>query len=156
MIYALVALSSEESATKAYYEISQSTDTQEFSSIHPSETLSSDRVAHRGKNNHIHHLPPRSPSAHMTVNQIDKKLSKVEELTLQLTRSLRRPSSRTLRLIDKALSYLLPFESPLASVTSPSEKKDLLNLLNTHRQLLSPYIDTDRIESHILHLHTPY
>ncbi|MDE6637327.1 MAG: hypothetical protein K2K32_03715, partial [Muribaculaceae bacterium] len=92
----------------------------------------------------------------MTVNQIDKKLSKVEELTLQLTRSLRRPSSRTLRLIDKALSYLLPFESPLASVTSPSEKKDLLNLLNTHRQLLSPYIDTDRIESHILHLHTPY
>ena len=151
-----MALSSEESATKAYYEIPQSTDTQEFSSIHPSETLSSDRVAHRGKNNHIHHLPPRSPSAHMTVNQIDKKLSKVEELTLQLTRSLRRPSSRTLRLIDKALSYLHPFESPRASVTSPSEKKDLLNLLNTHRQLLSPYIDTDRIESHILHLHTPY
>ncbi|MDE6696182.1 MAG: hypothetical protein K2K25_04830 [Muribaculaceae bacterium] len=145
----LVALSSEESATKAYYEISQSTDTQELSSIHPSETLSSDRVASRGKNNHIHPSLPRSPSAHMTVNQIDKKLSKVEELTLQLTRSLRRPSSRTLRLIDKALSYLLPFESPRASVTSVAEKQELLTLLNTHRLSLSPYLDLDRIESNL-------
>ncbi len=70
----------------------------------------------------------------------------IAKLTDDLKRSLKRPSSRTLRLIDKALSYLTPFESSLARVTSASEKKDLLDLLNIHRMVLTPYIDTDRIE----------
>ncbi len=61
----------------------------------------------------------------MNISKIDTSVSKVAELTAQLSRSLKRPSSRTLRLIDKALSYLTPFESPKASVTSATEKKDL-------------------------------
>ncbi len=86
--------------------------------------------------------------------QLDSSLlvlnpSAIAKLTDDLKRSLKRPSSRTLRLIDKALSYLTPFESSLARVTSASEKKDLLDLLNIHRMVLTPYIDTDRIECNL-------
>ena len=91
-----------------------------------------------------------------TAKPILREAPILKELSSQLSESLRHPTRKTLSLINKALSYLTPFESPKATVTSPSEKRDLLNLLTTHRQLLSPYIDTDRIESHILHLHTPY
>ncbi len=72
--------------------------------------------------------------------------SAIAKLSSELTASLRKPSRRTLTLIDKALSYLTPFESPKATVTSASEKKDLLDLLKAHQLVLSPYIDTDRIE----------
>ncbi len=82
----------------------------------------------------------------MNISKIDTSVSKVAELSAQLSRSLKRPNSRTLRLIDRALSYLTPFESPKASVTSLSEKKDLLDLLNIHRMVLTPYLDTARIE----------
>ncbi len=82
-------------------------------------------------------------------------MSKVSELTAQLTRSLRSPTSRTLRLLDRALSYLTPFESPKATVTSPSERQDLLTLLNIHRDLLTPYLDTDRIESNLIRIKNP-
>ncbi len=82
----------------------------------------------------------------MNISKIDTSVSKVAELSAQLSRSLKKPSSRTLALIDKALSYLTPFESSLARVTSASEKKDLLDLLKAHQLVLSPYIDTDRIE----------
>ncbi len=89
--------------------------------------------------------------------QLDSSLlvlnpSAIAKLTDDLKRSLKRPSSRTLRLIDKALSYLTPFESSLSRVTSASEKKDLLDLLNIHRMVLTPYIDTDRIERNLRHL----
>lgn len=91
------------------------------------------------------------------MTQLDSSLlvlnpSAIAKLTDDLKRSLKRPSSRTLRLIDKALSYLTPFESPKASVTSTSEKKDLLDLLNIHRMILTPYIDTDLIERNLRHL----
>lgn len=76
-------------------------------------------------------------------------MSKVEELSCELTRSLKRPSRRTLRLLDRALSYLTPFESPRARTTSPSERRDLLALLTTHRLPLSPYLDVDRIERNL-------
>ena len=66
-----------------------------------------------------------------------------------LKRSLRRPSSRTLRLLERALKLLTPFESPRASVASNSEKQDLLELINVHRIVLCPYIDVDRIESNL-------
>ncbi len=82
----------------------------------------------------------------MTISKIDTSVSKVAELTAQLSRSLNKPNRRTLSLIDKALSYLTPFESPQAGVASPSEKQDLLDLLRAHRLVLTPYIDTDRIE----------
>ncbi len=82
----------------------------------------------------------------MTISKIDTSVSKVAELTAQLSRSLKRPNRRTLALIDKALSYLTPFESPRAQTASPSEKQDLLSLLAAHRMVLTPYIDTDRIE----------
>ncbi len=85
----------------------------------------------------------------MNISKIDTSVSKVAELSAQLSRSLKRPSSRTLALIDKALSYLTPFESPKASVTSASEKKDLLALLNAHQLVLSPYLDTARIERNL-------
>ncbi len=85
----------------------------------------------------------------MNISEIDTSVSKVAELSAQLSRSLKRPSSRTLALIDKALSYLTPFESPKASVTSASEKKDLLALLNAHQLVLSPYLDTARIERNL-------
>ncbi len=89
--------------------------------------------------------------------QLDSSLlvlnhSAIAKLTDDLKRSLKRPSSRTLQLIDKALSYLTPFESSLARVTSASEKKDLLDLLKVHQLVLSPYIDTDRIERNLRHI----
>ena len=73
----------------------------------------------------------------------------VEALTYELTKSLRKPTSRTLTLINKALSYLTPFESPKASPASPTERTELLAMISTHRWTLSPYIDLDRIESHL-------
>ncbi len=82
----------------------------------------------------------------MTISKIDTSVSKVAELTAQLSHSLKRPNRRTLSLIDKALSYLTPFESPRAQAASSSEKQDLLSLLAAHRMVLTPYIDTDRIE----------
>lgn len=78
-----------------------------------------------------------------------REASMLNKLTADLTRSLRRPTRRTLTLIDKALAYLTPFESSKASVTSPAERHDLLDLLTTHRMVLAPYIDADRIESHL-------
>ena len=70
----------------------------------------------------------------------------VGELTRQLSVSMRRPGRKTLALIDRALSWLRPFESGKAMVSSPYEKRELLELLDTHRMLLSPYLDTDRVE----------
>ncbi len=79
-------------------------------------------------------------------------MSPISTLTTQLSASLKRPGSRTLSLLDRALSYLTPFESKQAAVNSPAERTDLLDLLNTHRLLLTPYLDTDRIESHLKHM----
>ncbi len=81
--------------------------------------------------------------------QYSSHQSLVAKLTEDLTRSLRRPGRKTLALIDKALSYLTPFESAKASVVSVSEKQELLELLNAHRLCLSPYLDLDRIESNL-------
>ena len=75
----------------------------------------------------------------------------IQELTSQLTASLKHPGRKTLTLIDRALAYLTPFESSRATVTSTAERTDLLQLLNVHRMILSPYIDTDRIETHLRH-----
>ena len=69
----------------------------------------------------------------------------ITALTGQLTVSLRRPTRKTLSLIDKALAYLTPFESARAQTTSPTERQELLELLNAHRMVLSPYIDTDLV-----------
>ncbi|MDE6561469.1 MAG: hypothetical protein K2K75_08825 [Muribaculaceae bacterium] len=77
---------------------------------------------------------------------IDTSVSKVADLTSQLAQSLKRPSNRTLTLIDRALSYLTPFESPKATVASPTERRDLLALLDSHRMTLTPYLDVERIE----------
>ncbi|MDE6522889.1 MAG: hypothetical protein K2L17_08735 [Muribaculaceae bacterium] len=85
----------------------------------------------------------------MNISKIDTSVSKVADLTSQLSHSIKRPSRRTLRLIDRALSYLTPFESPRASVTSHAERQDLLTLLRTHRDLLSPYLNTLLIESNL-------
>ncbi len=76
-------------------------------------------------------------------------MTSISKLSADLSASLRRPSSRTLRLLDRALSYLTPFESPLARTASPSERRDLLALLATHRAPLSPYLDLDRIERNL-------
>ena len=76
-------------------------------------------------------------------------ISSISDLTNQLTVSMRKPSRRTLTLINKALSYLTPFESPRAAVSSYAEKTDLLELLNEHRNALSPYLDLDRIERNL-------
>ncbi len=73
-------------------------------------------------------------------------MSPISTLTLQLSASLKRPGRKTLSLIDKALSYLLPFESVKAQPSSAYEKHELLELLHTHRLLLSPYLDTARVE----------
>ena len=73
----------------------------------------------------------------------------IANLCDDLTRSLRHPCGKTLRLLDRALKLLIPFESPKAAVTSAAERQDLLTLLRTHRLSLSPYIDTDRIESNL-------
>lgn len=62
---------------------------------------------------------------------------------------MRKPTRRTLTLINKALDYLLPFESPKASVASSAERTDLLTLLTVHRMILCPYIDVDKIESNL-------
>ena len=78
-------------------------------------------------------------------------MSKVSTLTADLSLSLRKPGRRTLSLIDKALSYLTPFESTLASPSSQSERLDLLDLLRTHRLILTPYLDTTRIEHNLSH-----
>ena len=77
------------------------------------------------------------------------RLSEIARLCSELNLALRRPGRKTLTLIDKALSYLTPFESPKAKVTSLSERHDLLELLISHRMVLTPYIDVDRIESNL-------
>ncbi|MDE7347564.1 MAG: hypothetical protein K2N48_12610 [Muribaculaceae bacterium] len=86
------------------------------------------------------------------------KMTTISTLTADLTRSLRRPGRKTLALIDKALSYLIPFEKPQTARSADTLyceadtiKKDLLDLLNTHRLILSPYLDTDRVESNLRH-----
>ena len=70
-------------------------------------------------------------------------------LTEELTRSMRRPGRKTLTLINKALSYLTPFESAKASVASSFERRELLELLDRHRMVLSPYVDVDRVEENL-------
>ena len=70
-------------------------------------------------------------------------------LSAALTRSRRRPGPKTLRLIDKALALLTPFERPLALTTSAAERQELLDLLRIHRLTLCPYINVDRIESNL-------
>ena len=75
-----------------------------------------------------------------------EKVSSVGELTVELTRSMKRPGRKTLSLIDRALSYLIPFESPLACVASRAERRELLDLIHAHRRILCPYIDVDRVE----------
>ncbi len=82
---------------------------------------------------------------------LDSSQSIVAKLTDDLAASLRRPSRRTLTLINKALSYLIPFESPRAAVTTSAERQDLLTLLQEHRMVLTPYIDTDRVENNLRH-----
>ena len=77
------------------------------------------------------------------------KVSSVGELRVELERSMRRPGRKTLALIDKALSYLTPFESPLACVASGAECGELLDLICTHRRILCPYIDVERVESNL-------
>ncbi len=76
-------------------------------------------------------------------------MTNISTLTADLTRSTKRPNSRTLRLLDKALNLLHPFESPKAEVTSPSERQDLLSLVSLHRDILSPYIDVDRVATNL-------
>ena len=76
-------------------------------------------------------------------------MSSIATLTEELTLSLSRPGRKTLALIDRALSYLIPFESPKASVVSSSERRDLLDLLGTHKLILTPYLDIERIESNL-------
>ena len=73
----------------------------------------------------------------------------IPELTAELTRSLRRPTRKTLSLINKALSYLTPFESAQATTTSRTERAELLAMISTHRWTLCPYLDLDRIESNL-------
>ena len=85
----------------------------------------------------------------MNINDIDVSVSKVARLTADLSRSLRRPGRRTLALIDKALSYLTPFESPLARTASGAERQELLDLICTHKLIFCPYINVDRIESNL-------
>ena len=70
----------------------------------------------------------------------------IGELTRQLSLSMRKPGRKTLVLIDKALSYLTPFESGKVMASSSYEKRELLELLDTHRMVLAPYLDTDRVE----------
>ncbi len=76
-------------------------------------------------------------------------MTNISTLTADLAQSAKRPGSRTLRLLDKALTLLHPFESPKALVTSPSERKDLLSLLYLHRDILSPYLDVDRVATNL-------
>ncbi len=76
-------------------------------------------------------------------------MTNISTLTADLTKSAKRPTSSTLRLLDKALHLLHPFESPKAQVASPSERQDLLSLLSLHRDILSPYIDVDRVATNL-------
>ncbi len=76
-------------------------------------------------------------------------MTTISTLTADLSRSVKRPGRRTLRLLDKALRLLHPFESPKAQVTSPSERQDLLSLVSLHRDILSPYIDVDRVATNL-------
>ncbi len=87
----------------------------------------------------------------------------IDQLTLQLTASLRRPTSRTLTLIEKAIRLLSPYEqAPRAHTAKPTLRPSadtaqsadtsttaLLHLLTTHRIALTPYLDTHRIESNL-------
>lgn len=83
---------------------------------------------------------PLPPETMMTTT---KSTTAITTLTAQLTISLRRPTRRTLTLIEKA--YLSPFESQLARTASAAERHDLLELLYAHRMVLAPYLDTDSI-----------
>lgn len=78
-----------------------------------------------------------------------KQMMTIPELTSQLSTSLRKPTSKTLSLINKALSYLTLFESAQTRTTSAAERTELLDMITTHRWTLSPYIDLDRIESNL-------
>ena len=80
----------------------------------------------------------------MTTNT--ETMTGIGMLTEELNRSMRRPGRKTLALIDKALSYLMPFESAKASVASSFERRELLELVERHRMVLSPYVDIDRVE----------
>ena len=73
----------------------------------------------------------------------------IRELTYELSVSLRHPTRKTLSLINKALSHLTPFESAGARTASASERAELLDLISAHRLTLCPYLDLDRIESHL-------
>ncbi len=87
----------------------------------------------------------------------------IDQPTLQLTASLRRPGPRTLRLIEKAINLLTPYEqaprahtarsaNPAKPTLRPSADTSttaLLHLLTTHRLALTPYLDTHRIESNL-------
>ena len=84
-----------------------------------------------------------------TAQSTPRSATTLKDLTSQLSVSMKRPTRRTITLIEKALSWLRPFESGKATVASLYEKRELLNLLDTHRLVLSPYIDVDRIESHL-------
>lgn len=75
----------------------------------------------------------------------------INTLTAQLTASLRKPTRRTLTLIDKALSYLTPFESTQARTASAAERAELLSLLNAHRMVLAPYLNTELIARNLSH-----
>lgn len=82
-----------------------------------------------------------------------KPTTAITTLTAQLTVSLRRPTRRTLSLMEKALSYLSPFESPLARTVSAAERLELLSLLDAHRLILAPYLDTDRVAWNLSRAH---
>ncbi len=76
-----------------------------------------------------------------------KTMQTASDLTEQLTSSLRRPTRKTLRLIDRAISLLAPYES--AHSVRCADTTALLTLLTTHRLTLSPYLDTARIERNL-------
>ena len=88
-------------------------------------------------------------SAANTAKSILREAPTLKNLSAQLTESLRKPGRKTLSLINKALSYLTPFESPKATVASPTERRDLLALLDSHRMVLTPYLDVDLIECNL-------
>ena len=103
------------------------------------QTLTSTHLSHPSAN--------RSNPSMPSVQRSDQ--GSLQTLSAALTNSLRRPGPRTLRLIDKALALLTPFESPLALTTSAAERQELLDLIRTHRLTLCPYINVDRIESNL-------
>ena len=94
------------------------------------QTLTSNHPSHPSAN--------RSNPSQPSVKSSDQ--GSLPTLSAALTRSLRRPGPRTLRLIDKALAILTPFESPCALTTSAAERQELLDLLRIHRLTLCPYI----------------